>query len=121
MRSMALSMDFVIAVMMLSTAIAVILLLGNQTYMHPNREAYDIAVTFDSLGILWTDEATINYSLSKIDPTADVKINCYKFEGNWIPTYSVVIFNSNPDQMFWYRMIRYHDGNYCIIDIGVKE
>ncbi len=120
MRGIAISTDFAFAVMIFLFAIAAIYAFSNSTFHSPVREAQDIAITFDSLGILWEDEDTIRSYLNYVDNNANLVLKCYNFESGEL-TKSIAIYNSNPDKVYWYRMLRYHEGDLCIIDVGVVK
>ena len=117
MRSVAISTDFILAIMIFLFSIVAILEFGNSTFHPPVREAQDIAVTFDTLGVFWGDENTIKNYLDYVDPNASLKMKCY--DSNWNLVREFSIYNSNPEKVYWYRMLRYHDGEYCVIDVGV--
>ncbi len=119
MRSIAISTDFAFAVMIFVFAIIAIYQFGNIQFHSPVREAQDIAVTFDTLGILWDDKETIKSELHGIDPNANLILKCYNYNNGWNLVREVDIYNSHADNIFWYRMIRYHNGEFCTIDVGV--
>ena len=120
MKGIAVSIDFAIATMMLLFAIVVIFAYGNNTFYPPRRTAQDIAVTFDTTGILWSDDETIKQDLANLGVSANIIVKCYNASTLDLD-YQRSIYQTNPTKVYWYNMIRYHDGDLCSIEVGVAE